>query len=133
MVSKEEISRAKERISKSLNDVWYGTLYSQEENEEDEKILLDYIDQLENKVKELEKENDKLTYARDWYFENTVNKLVTPEMLHKILRTKYIDRDKIENKIAELWIKCPKNSINEFMISERNNKIEVLQELLEEK
>lgn len=52
MSSKEKVARAKERISKSLNDVLYGTLYSQEENEEDEKILLQYIKELENKVEE---------------------------------------------------------------------------------
>lgn len=47
MLSKEEIAKAKERISKSLNDVLFSTLYSQEENEEDERILLAYIEQLE--------------------------------------------------------------------------------------
>lgn len=50
MLSKEEIAKAKERISKSLNDVLFATLYSQEENEEDEKILLAYIKQLETKL-----------------------------------------------------------------------------------
>ncbi len=44
-----------------------------------------------------------------------------------------IPKEVIEKKIAELWIKCPKNSINKFMINERNNKIEVLQEILEGK
>ncbi len=44
-----------------------------------------------------------------------------------------IPTEVIEKKIAELWIKCPKNSINKFMINERNNKIEVLQEILEGK
>ena len=47
MISKEEIEKAKERIQKSLNDILFKTLYSQEENDEDEKILLQYIDQLE--------------------------------------------------------------------------------------
>lgn len=50
MLSKEEIARAKERISKSLNDDLFAVLYSQEENEEDEKILLTYIKQLEMKL-----------------------------------------------------------------------------------
>lgn len=37
----------------------------------------------------LEKENNRLTYARNWYFEHTVGQIATPEMLNKILRTKY--------------------------------------------
>ncbi len=41
-----------------------------------------------------------------------------------------IPKEVVEEKITELWVKCPKNSINEFMINERNNKIEILQELL---
>lgn len=101
--------------------------------------ILQYIDQLENKVKELKKENDKLTYARNWYFEHTVNKIVTPEMLHKILRTKYIGREKIENKIAEL----DKEEKEIYKKDIGNNELyrlkiideirSVLQELLEEK
>ncbi len=43
MLSKEEIEEAKERISKGIEDVCFSTLYSQEENEADEKILLQYI------------------------------------------------------------------------------------------
>jgi hypothetical protein len=105
----------------------------------DRKKIREYIDQLENKVKELKKENDKLTYARNWYFEHTVNKIVTPEMLHKILRTKYIGREKIENKIAEL----DKEEKEIYKKDIGNNELyrlkiideirSVLQELLEEK
>ena len=46
-MSKEKIEKAKERIQKSLNDILFKTLYSQEENDEDEKILLQYIKELE--------------------------------------------------------------------------------------
>lgn len=38
----------------------------------------------------------------------------------------------IKNKICELWIKCPKNAINGFMIVERKHKIEILSEILKE-
>ena len=55
MISKEEIEKAKERIQKSLNDILFKTLYSQEENDEDEKILLQYIDQLEFQLQAKEK------------------------------------------------------------------------------
>ena len=53
MLSKEEIEKAKENITKYLNDIWFGTLYSQEENDRDEKILLEYIDQLESDKQKL--------------------------------------------------------------------------------
>lgn len=41
-------------------------------------------------------ENKKLKEARNLYFEHTVNKAVTPEMLHKILRQDYIPIEKDE-------------------------------------
>lgn len=44
-----------------------------------------------------------------------------------------IPKKKIEDKILQKWQKCPKNSINDFAIVERNNKIQNLQELLEDK
>ena len=58
--------------------------------------------------------------------------------INKQLDLDYVDKNYIpvslvEEKIEELWIKCPKNSINRFMINERNNKIAVLQELLEKR
>ena len=68
MLSKEEIEKAKERIQNSLNDVWFGVLYSQEERDEDEKILLQYIQELETSNEELDKENnrlEKIEFERD--------------------------------------------------------------------
>ena len=60
MLSKEKIEKAKERIQNSLNDVWFGILYSQEEKDEDEKILLQYIDQLEQENNKLNKMIDEM-------------------------------------------------------------------------
>ena len=51
----------------------------------------------------------------------------------KDLKENSIPKKKIEDKILQEWQKCPKNSINDFAITERNNKIEGLQELLEDK
>ncbi len=66
MPSKEEIEKAKENITKYLNDIWFGTLYSQEENDRDEKILLEYIDQLESdKQKLIEKLEKKIRYYEE--------------------------------------------------------------------
>lgn len=63
MINKEDIEKAKERISKSLKDVLFSTLYSQEENEKDEIILLSYIEQLETKrekiIEKLEEESNQ--------------------------------------------------------------------------
>lgn len=48
------------------------------------------------------KENEKLTYARNWYFEHTVGKICTPEMLDKILRNDYILKQKIKDIIDRI-------------------------------
>ncbi len=87
----------------------------------------------------LEKENRKLTYARDWYFEHTVNKIVTPEMLHKILRTKYISRDEIKDKIRSLnkqekeELKGTKGQDRYYIKQKYMYQRNILQELLDKK
>lgn len=63
MLSKEETEKAKERISKSLEDVWFGILYSQEEKAEDEKILLQYVNQLEQENNKQNKIIDAMAKA----------------------------------------------------------------------
>lgn len=42
-----------------------------------------------------------MIYARNWYFEHTVNKICTPEMLDKILRNDYISKQKLKDKIRK--------------------------------
>lgn len=59
------------------------------------------IENILGRLEQLEKENKKLTEARNWYFEHTVNKAVTPEMLHKILREDYVPKSVIREKIEE--------------------------------
>lgn len=54
-------------------------------------------------IEHLQKENEKLTEARDWYFECTVRQIATPEMLDKILKDKYINKNKIIEKIKEIY------------------------------
>ncbi len=75
------------------------------------KIVLQVLEKLQKHCKEMIKEKQELTSA----------------LLDSI------PKKKIEDKILQEWQKCPKNSINDFAIVERNNKIQVLQELLEEK
>ena len=91
-----------------------------------------------NKFKNNEMQRDKL--ERDdrcggWKIGDIYKHLELNTAIETVLQAldNSIPKEKVEDKIAELWIKCPKNSINDVMINERNNKIEVLQELLEEK
>lgn len=89
MLSKEEIEKAKERISKSLEDVWFGTLYSQEENDEDEKTLLQYIQELETEKQKLidilEKANEKDTESVKYY--ERVRRKTTSDFYKKSYQT----------------------------------------------
>ena len=75
----------------TIDDRCIGNLYKPINH-----ILSDY--------KRVLKENEKLTYARNWYFENTVNKICNPEMLNKILKEDYIPVQKIKDKIEEFDI-----------------------------
>lgn len=89
-------------------------------------ILLDY--------KRVLNENEKLIYARNWYFEHTVGKICTPEMLDKILRNDYISKQKVKDKIKELKQEKGKygNCLIEMYEDELVNRtIKILQELLE--
>lgn len=55
----------------------------------------------EIKIQELQKENEKLKEVRKWYFENTINKICSPEMLNKILRDDYISKKEVKDKIEK--------------------------------
>lgn len=57
---------------------------------------------LKQQIKELRKENEELIYARNWYFEHTVGKICTPEMLDKILRNDYIPKSKLKDIIDRI-------------------------------
>lgn len=57
---------------------------------------------LKQQIKELKKENEELIYARNWYFEHTVGKICTPEMLDKILRNDYIPKSKLKDIIDRI-------------------------------
>jgi len=92
MLSEEKIARAKERISKSLNDVLFSTLYSQEENEEDEKILLAYIKQLETKLENIywqgyiQKQNEAVEICKQCKYREKARGLETQkqELIEKL-------------------------------------------------
>lgn len=52
-------------------------------------------------IEKLQKENEKLKEVRKWYFENTINKICSPEMLNKILRDDYISKKEVKDKIEK--------------------------------
>ena len=56
---------------------------------------------MSNLIEKLQKENDKLKEVRKWYFENTINKICSPEMLNKILRDDYISKKEVKDKIEK--------------------------------
>lgn len=56
---------------------------------------------MSNLIEKLQKENEKLKEVRKWYFENTINKICSPEMLNKILRDDYISKKEVKDKIEE--------------------------------
>lgn len=56
----EDILGAIERLSKAQNDIWYATLYSQEEQDEDIKILIKEYKNLQQIEQEHKKENGAL-------------------------------------------------------------------------
>lgn len=66
------------------------------------KQLAQALENLIQENKELKKENEKLTYARNWYFEHFTSQACTPEQLHKILRFDYIPKSKVKEKIEEI-------------------------------
>lgn len=80
MLSKEEIEKAKENITKYLNDIWFGTLYSQEENDRDEKILLEYIDQLESDKQKLIEKLEKRRKQNNNKYDRAIDNDEFPEM-----------------------------------------------------
>jgi len=110
------------------NEEWQRAY--QEEKEKQFKLL--------RENEELEKENEKLTYARNWYFEHFTARELTPEQLDKILRFDYIPTSLVEKKIEEYEkqrIKMEKDDVGVgFTLgkewSDLKAKIEVLQELL---
>ena len=63
-----------------------------------------------NLIEKLQKENEKLKEVRKWYFENTINKICSPEILNKILRDDYISKKEVKDKI-EKEIKCHEKNI----------------------
>ena len=162
MLSKEEIGRAKERISKSLNDVLFSTLYSQEENEEDEKILLAYIKQLETKLENvfwegyITKQNEAVEICKICKYKNKLeqleNKVKELECDNRNKENKIIEQEKFLQMASEviknsLLKQAIRDKIKELDKAYENSKdengespyfypehtINTLQELLEEK
>lgn len=100
------------------------------------KYMHNELDKQQTKINKYAKENEKLKAVRKWYFENTVSKICTPEMLNKILRNDYISKQKVKDKIEK--IKQEKKKYGNCLIKMYedelvNRDIKILQELIEER
>ena len=92
--------KLEEVIERLKDDVKYADL----RDTVDDDCTICFIEDVETVLQELEhlqKENLKLTNARNWYFEHTVNQIATPEMLGKILEDKYISKNKIRELLED--------------------------------
>lgn len=58
---KENIEEAVERLEKSINDVWFSTTYSQEDEERDLQLLLSDYKRVLKENEELKKKYNSLT------------------------------------------------------------------------
>ena len=94
--NKEKINRADEliNIQETILSDYKRVL---KENE----YIRNELDKQQTTINKYAKENEKLNAVRKWYFENTVSKICTPEMLNKILRNDYISKQKVKDKIEE--------------------------------
>ena len=100
----------------------------------EDKELEEAIQELQEKIKALNthiKNYEKSDCKTNIYLQLVKEKNAIKTVLQALENS--IPKKKIEDKILQEWKKCPKNSINDFAIVERNNKIQVLQELLEDK
>lgn len=87
-----------EILEEKLKNVKKYNIYSYSWTEQD----IEAIENLIQENKELKNENEKLTYARNWYFEHFASQACTPEQLHKILRFDYIPKSKIEKALDKM-------------------------------
>ena len=83
------------------------------------------LDEKNEEIEHLQKENGKLTRARKWFVEHTVGQIATPEMLRKILAEEYIHKDKIKDCLEDIEdyfenVSVPKEDI-EFIKEKRKD------------
>lgn len=117
-MKENDIEEARERLEKRLKDIWFSTIYSQEQEEKDLKILLlDYKRVLKiNEV--LLKENEEL---KEKIREHTL--LISPYYV----KENYIPVQKVKDKISERQFELQQ----EYKDFEDDAILMVLQELLE--
>ena len=102
----KEQERAIERLTKAQADIWYATLYSQEEQDEDIKIVLNLIKQLqEEKVQA--NERCKQLESKEQKIKKKLEEKI--EMLEDVL-----DLCETDGKIAKYKIDNLKEEISDF-------------------
>ena len=94
------------------------------------KELEEAIKNIKTRIQKIKENMEKGCYYGEQYFMQQEIKEIETLLA-------YIDNSTpteiIKEEILKLWIKCPKNSTDEFMITERDYKIEALQGLLKNK
>lgn len=137
-----ELREITDRIQSEYNDLLKDNFKLKNELETKRKEYQETYKDVREELRELKKENEELKEVRKWYFENTVSKICTPEMLNKILKDDYIPIQEIKDKIEELNRKIDKSIDNskggldeEFIekAGELLTQKRILQELLGEK
>ena len=97
-----ELREITDRIQSEYNDLLKDNFKLKNELETKRKEYQATYKDVREELKELRKENEELIYARNWYFEHTVGKICTPEMLDKILRNDYIPKSKLKDIIDRI-------------------------------
>lgn len=120
-MEENSIEEAIERLEKGINDIWFSTIYSQEQEEKDLKILLsDY--------KRVLKENEEL--------HKEINERIKLKIENeKIVDTQFLPIQKVKDKIEELKEQYNVRELDFIKTTQDIRKIIIqsLEELLEER
>ena len=150
----EDIEGAIERLSKTQYDIWYATLYSQEEQDEDIKLLLEQYkdlkransdlqgeqEQLYDKIDKLEEENKKYKKLANKNLENEIilREKNAPEDIY-LLQNRIEELEKVNSSIKYLneGLRLDKNiltdMVNDLQEQRRNSiPISVIQNKIDE-
>lgn len=105
----KEVEEAKERLRKGIEDIWFSTLYSQEEEEKDVVTILNYIQKLEEDNKRLKDKCLDMATGKEYAENETIKELqelIHHERISAEAQTTYevnkTWKEKIEEKIEEL-------------------------------
>lgn len=134
---KEDIEGAIERLSKANSDIWYATLYSQEEQDKDIEILIKGYKELEKKNEEWQRayqeEKDKqfelLRENKQLEKDNEQLEAIKNEAIRRY-NFETIPKSKAQELLKKYELYKKETNIT-LLRTSFESKIEVIQELLE--